>query len=263
MTPLKGNDEAIQNFGIHQATEMIRDLFSSGYAPGVHFYTLNKELATVAILKGVGLWSSVERSLPWRRSAHPGRAGEGVRPVFWRHRPRSYIHSTRHCSSYPATSWDSSLLPQLSSHQDEDTFFLVSQSGRSDILRMWGCQPRSEEDVRSVFSSYYSQGEVTRLPWVDTEHLEESEEVRGQLVQLSQRGLLVINYLPPLNGVESSDPGHGWGTQPGVVFQVNITVIDQPTVKTLIISYRKLTSSSSPPRRMLLRYLGLWRITPE
>ena len=40
--PLKDNDDAIRNFGIHQATQMIRDLFNSGYAPGVHFYTLNR-----------------------------------------------------------------------------------------------------------------------------------------------------------------------------------------------------------------------------
>jgi methylenetetrahydrofolate reductase (NADPH) len=40
--PLKDNDEAIRNYGIHQAVEMIRSLFQSGLAPGVHFYTLNR-----------------------------------------------------------------------------------------------------------------------------------------------------------------------------------------------------------------------------
>ena len=119
VTPLKGNDEAIRNFGIHQASEMIRDLFNTGYAPGVHFYTLNKEVATIAILKSVGLWSQVERSLPWRQSANPGRAGERVRPVFWRHRARAYIHHTRHCGSFPSTVWDQSLLPALSAHQPQ------------------------------------------------------------------------------------------------------------------------------------------------
>ena len=32
---LKGNDEAIRNFGVHMAVEIIRDLFSSGYASGM------------------------------------------------------------------------------------------------------------------------------------------------------------------------------------------------------------------------------------
>ena len=31
---LHGNNEAIRNFGIHLAVEIIRDLFSSGYASG-------------------------------------------------------------------------------------------------------------------------------------------------------------------------------------------------------------------------------------
>ena len=40
--PLKGNDEAIRNYGVQQAVDMIRELFKSGVAPGVHFYTLNR-----------------------------------------------------------------------------------------------------------------------------------------------------------------------------------------------------------------------------
>ena len=40
--PLKGNDDAIRNYGIHQATQIIKELFISGYAPGIHFYTLNR-----------------------------------------------------------------------------------------------------------------------------------------------------------------------------------------------------------------------------
>jgi len=42
ITPLKDNDEAIQKYGVHQAVEMIRALFLSGVAPGIHFYTLNR-----------------------------------------------------------------------------------------------------------------------------------------------------------------------------------------------------------------------------
>ena len=32
--PLRGNDDAIRNYGVHQATTMIKDLFATGYAPG-------------------------------------------------------------------------------------------------------------------------------------------------------------------------------------------------------------------------------------
>jgi len=37
---------------------MIKDLFDSGYASGVHFYTLNREPATTSILKKLGMWKS-------------------------------------------------------------------------------------------------------------------------------------------------------------------------------------------------------------
>ena len=37
-----------------------RELFSSGYAPGIHFYTLNREVAVISILKQVGLWSEIK-----------------------------------------------------------------------------------------------------------------------------------------------------------------------------------------------------------
>merc|ERR1719187_2627278 len=82
--PLKGNDDAIRNYGIHHATMLIRELFSSGYAPGIHFYTLNREVATTAILKNLGLWvGDVQKPLPWRLSACADRVSEEVRPIFW------------------------------------------------------------------------------------------------------------------------------------------------------------------------------------
>jgi methylenetetrahydrofolate reductase (NADPH) len=78
--PLKGNDEAIQKYGIHQAVEMIRELFHSGYASGVHIYTLNQEVATTSILKRLGLWKQDPmKTLPFKFSADPKRSQEEVR----------------------------------------------------------------------------------------------------------------------------------------------------------------------------------------
>lgn len=42
VTPLRGNDEAIRNYGIHQTTTLIKELFKADMAPGIHFYTLNR-----------------------------------------------------------------------------------------------------------------------------------------------------------------------------------------------------------------------------
>lgn len=47
--PIKENDEAIRNFGVDQATTMCRELLDSGRVHGVHFYTLNREVATIEV----------------------------------------------------------------------------------------------------------------------------------------------------------------------------------------------------------------------
>lgn len=42
VAPLKDNDEAIRNYGIHQSVQLIKELFNADMAPGIHFYTLNR-----------------------------------------------------------------------------------------------------------------------------------------------------------------------------------------------------------------------------
>ena len=51
--PIKDNDEAVRNYGVDFAVAMARELLDSGIVPGLHFYTLNREVATIAILKQV------------------------------------------------------------------------------------------------------------------------------------------------------------------------------------------------------------------
>lgn len=49
LIPIKDNDEAIRNYGVHQAVNLIRELFQSDVAPGVHFYTLNRFVSSISI----------------------------------------------------------------------------------------------------------------------------------------------------------------------------------------------------------------------
>lgn len=48
MEPVKGDPEAVKALGIELATQQCRELLQAGI-PGIHFYTLNKSQATIAI----------------------------------------------------------------------------------------------------------------------------------------------------------------------------------------------------------------------
>ena len=54
--PIKDNDAAIRNYGIEQALSLCQELLASGLVPGLHFYTLNREMATTEVLKRLGMW---------------------------------------------------------------------------------------------------------------------------------------------------------------------------------------------------------------
>jgi len=40
--PIKDNDEAVQNFGVHNALEMAKLILDAKVTPGLHFFTLNR-----------------------------------------------------------------------------------------------------------------------------------------------------------------------------------------------------------------------------
>ena len=220
--PLKDNNEAIQNYGIHQATEMIKEMFNAGVAPGVHFYTLNKEVATTAILKKLGLWLSVERPLPWSQSAAPARVDEGVRPIFWSNNSRSYIHRSRHWTRFPDLSWSQTQSLAEMTGDQVSVFYLSSQSSKTDLLKMWGQSVESEEEVWRIMSQYYNDEErsVTRSPWCDADLCPVLRSVSAQLSSLCSRGLIIVNCQLSVDGVSSSDPLLGWGQHGGLIYQV-------------------------------------------
>jgi methylenetetrahydrofolate reductase (NADPH) len=55
----RGNDQAVQDFGVAYATLQCAELLRKG-APGIHFYTLNRSTATASILRALRLHE------PWR-----------------------------------------------------------------------------------------------------------------------------------------------------------------------------------------------------
>ena len=68
-------------------------------------YSLNQDRSVLAILERLGLMdtSTPVRTLPFRPSTRI--QTEGVRPVNWQLRPKSYVQRTFGWSTLPAASW--------------------------------------------------------------------------------------------------------------------------------------------------------------
>ncbi|XP_032719308.1 methylenetetrahydrofolate reductase isoform X1 [Lontra canadensis] len=224
--PIKDNDAAIRNYGIEQAVSLCQELLASGLVPGLHFYTLNREMATTEVLKRLGMWiEDPRRPLPWAVSAHPKRREEDVRPIFWASRPKSYIYRTQEWDEFPNGRWGNSSSPAFGELKDYYLFYLKSKSPREELLKMWGEELTSEESVFEVFAHYLS-GEpnqhgykVTCLPWNDEPLAAETSLMKEELLRVNRQGILTINSQPNINGKPSSDPVVGWGPSGGYVFQ--------------------------------------------
>lgn len=79
--PIKDNDAAIRSYGIQLAVDMCRLLLDSGKVPGLHFYTLNREVATMEVLRQLGLWIEDPRSgLTQKDPSAPGVPPSPARP---------------------------------------------------------------------------------------------------------------------------------------------------------------------------------------
>lgn len=155
ITPIKDNDEAIRNYGIDQATQICKELLNSDKVFGLHFYTLNREVATIEILKRLGMWlEEPAKPLPFKLTAHHNRSKEDVRPIFWRLRPNSYVHRTSNWDEFPNGRWGNSSAASFGDISDYYLFYLKHKSSKEDMLKMWGNELKSKQDVWDVFYAY-------------------------------------------------------------------------------------------------------------
>jgi len=213
LEPIKADDEAVKNYGIELAIEMCKTLLENG-STCLHFYTLNLEKSVTQILQGLGLVESeIRRPLPWI----PTRAKEDVRPIFWSHRPKSYIHRTASWDDFPNGRWGDSRSPAFGDLTDYHLSYLHAGKG-FERLHAWGENPTEPQHIFDVFVKYLS-GEVERLPWSEGPLAIESDVIKDSLIKLNKNGFLTINSQPRVNGAPSSDPKFGWGPKDGYVYQ--------------------------------------------
>ena len=124
---------------------------------GLHFYTLNREVAVIKILKQLGMWCEnplARRTLPWKQPANHKRSSEDVRPIFWASRPKSYIHRTLEWDDFPNGRWGNSSSPAFGELKDYYLFYLRSRWKPERLRVMWGEELEKEEDVFHVFECY-------------------------------------------------------------------------------------------------------------
>ena len=162
MKAFKDDDEAVRRFGIELCTDMCRKILESGLTNGLHFYTLNRDVATVEILRNLGMYKEYpRRSLPWKTSANHMRCREDVRPIFWSTRPQSYIYRTSDWDEFPNGRWGNSASASFSVIGNYYLFYLQPRAPKDDLLKMWGDELTSEKDVWNVFLCHLT-GDLNR-----------------------------------------------------------------------------------------------------
>ncbi|CAF0895384.1 unnamed protein product [Adineta steineri] len=226
--PIKENDEAIRNFGVQTCLDLCSALLDTGKVHGLHFYTLNREFATIEVLKKLGLWLEDHplRALPWKKTSNSHtRSKENVRPIFWSIRPKSYVHRTSNWNEFPNGRWGLSSAPSFGMLTDYHLFYMKIDATRDELLDEWGRELTCEEDVWRMFACYIggekntSNKVVRHFPWTDEELSLETTLIQNNLIEFNRRGILTINSQPAVNGKPSSDPIVGWGTSNGYVYQ--------------------------------------------
>ena len=125
-------------------------------------------------MKQTNLWSLeplYARSLPWKPSANVKRIKEEVRPIFWASRAKSYVHRTSEWDEFPNSRWGDSAAAAFGDLSDYHLFYLRNRTKKATLLKMWGEELTSVQDVYDVFVCYISaekNGNGTKV--VSTNH---------------------------------------------------------------------------------------------
>ncbi|KFD54317.1 hypothetical protein M514_04859 [Trichuris suis] len=224
--PIQEDAEAVKNLGIHLAVKMSQELLGHTFyrAPSLHFYTLNQEEPTKTILKRIGMWQTIGRSiLPWKVNPTQAiRRSERVRPIYWKNRPKAYIFRTKHWILYPNVNWTYRSDIQLSDLEGYQLFDPLRAISRKRLLEMWGASLQSMDDINAVFFSVVSgrpnaNGIVVEyFPWSESKLKCSVLPPVDDLLWCASNGILLINWQAAVNKVPSGtveidDASFGWG----------------------------------------------------
>lgn len=221
LDPIKEDDFAVRERGTELVGEMCQQIIDSGFVNHLHFYTMNLERSTIMILEKLNLVESVKdnevvgEELPWRKSLHPLRSKESIRPIFWQNRKYSYISRTSGWDEFPNGRWGDSRSPAFGDIDLSATELLRQSPKRA--FELWGC-PQTLKELSSIIVSYLNN-EVKALPWSDGPIGEDTAVLKSDLVEMNKKGFFTLNSQPSLSSVRSNDAVFGWGPKNGFVYQ--------------------------------------------
>lgn len=222
LDPVKDDDYLVRAKGTELVADMCSKLLESGYVNHLHFYTMNLERSTIMILERLNLVEPVKEHhaiggdiLPWRKSLHPLRSKESIRPIFWQNRKHSYISRTSGWDEFPNGRWGDSRSPAFG---DIDLFATeVLRQSPKKAFELWGC-PHTLKQFSDIFVNYL-KGDLSSLPWSDGPIGKDTEIIKDQLIEINKKGFFTLNSQPSLNAVRSNDKVYGWGPKNGYVYQ--------------------------------------------
>lgn len=180
LEPVRSDQQAVQELGIHYLTDLCRQLLATNLFPGIHFYTLNQS-SIMKVIKNCGLWRkySIIRPLPWRQACNYQRIDESIRPIFWANRPKSYIHRTRQWTEFPTTCWLVNFSMDLDPCLVNFPSYLNSNLSADAKKCLSECE--SIEQIYILFNHYYSL-----MNWSTSNHDKNNNDfVNGGKSQLS------------------------------------------------------------------------------
>lgn len=222
LDPIKEDDFLVREKGTELVSDMCQKLIDSGYIKHLHFYTMNLERSTIMCLERLNLVDQVKSHetiggaiLPWRKSLHPSRQNETIRPIFWQNRKHSYISRTSTWDEFPNGRWGDSSSPAFGDI-DLNATDLLRQSPKR-VFELWGSPQCLKEFTDLVIA--YLKGDLKSMPWSDGPIGKDTSIMVEDLINLNRKGFITINSQPPLNSTKSNDKVYGWGPKNGYVFQ--------------------------------------------
>ncbi|MBW0506456.1 hypothetical protein O181_046171 [Austropuccinia psidii MF-1] len=207
LLPIKGDDEAVREFGIELSTQMIQRLQQNGFR-AFHLCTLNLEKTISRLVQQLG-WSDF-----------PPVSSQTIAA------PSIKIATTQLVQDGLASGWDEfpngrfgdQRSPAFGLREGYGTGSMSAFSHlTNNVHELWG-SPASLADITKIFYSF-AEGKLPSTPWSEEPLALETSSITPFLLHLNKNGWWTAGSQPAIDGADSLDPVVGFGPEGGSVYQ--------------------------------------------